>query len=329
MRGKSPGILAIFGMGLVALLAHGVPGVAGDAPSKQYMDQVLRAQLRADEELTLISDGQEFPPALRESFQKPTTSTSSRRAGPFTRDYRRVAYREARRAGIKRPMLFVRQMAAESGFQPCARSGAGAIGIAQIMPATAHSWNVDPYQPESALRVAAIHMATYERQLGSYRLALAAYNAGPGAVRAYGGVPPYPETRTYINRVMDRSYPLPGMRQVFHLPGGMQTGFATRLKALQRDVRRHGGRLKVSEGWRSYEDQLRIWKVTKRKYGWEGASVWAAPPGCSNHGRGYAADLRGSMGLAHQLAGRHGLVFPMAHEPWHVELQGIASQSGR
>ncbi len=172
-------------------------------------------------------------------------------------------------------------------------------------------------------------MAVYERQLGSYRLALAAYNAGPGSIALYGGVPPFGETRTYIRRITDRSYPLAGMRQVFTLPGHMQTGFARRLAALQADVRRHGGRLRVSEGYRAYDDQLRIWNAAKRRYGgWQAARQWAAAPGCSNHGRGWAADVAGSVWLAHQLAPRHGLVFPMAHEPWHVELAGIATQSG-
>jgi hypothetical protein len=220
-------------------------------------------------------------------------------------------------------------MAAESGMQPCAVSYAGAIGIAQIMPETAKSWKVDPWIPQDALRVAAKQMARYERQLGSYRLALAAYNAGPGAVQAWGGVPPYAETREYIRRVTDLSYPLPGMRQVFRIPQRYEPGFRTRLGALMRDVERHGGKITVEEGWRSYEDSMRIWRKAKaRRGGWQRAKKWAAPPGCSNHVRGWAADLKGDLGLAHRLAARHNLVFPMSHEPWHVELAGIPTQSG-
>ena len=103
----------------------------------------------------------------------------------------------------------------------------------------------------------------------------------------------------------------------------------TRLAALMLDVKRHGGRITVEEGWRSYEDSLRIWKKAKRQRGgWKNAKAWAAPPGCSNHVRGLAADLQGDLRLAHQLAPRHGLVFPMGHEPWHVERAGIKTQSG-
>jgi hypothetical protein len=287
------------------------------------MDASLQRRLADDRRLTLVSELGETAPSSKRDRKRRV------RSGPYTRDFRAMALREARRAGIRRPKLFVRQIAAESGMQPCAQSGAGALGIAQIMPATARSWGVDPFIPRHALRAAAQHMARYERQLGSHAVALAAYNAGPGAVQAYGGVPPYAETNEYIRRVRTVSYPLPGMRQIFHLPGHMQTGFAQRLHALQRDVRRHGGRLRVSEGWRSYEEQMRLWKIAKRRYGgWDAARRWVAPPGCSNHNRGWAADLRGSLGLAHQLASKHGLVFPMAHEPWHIELAGIPSQSG-
>jgi LAS superfamily LD-carboxypeptidase LdcB len=188
---------------------------------------------------------------------------------------------------------------------------------------------VDPWIPHDALKVAATNMARYEKQLGSYKLALAAYNAGPGAVSRYGGVPPYAETREYIRRVTDQSYPLPGMRQTFTVPQRLSAGFRTDLGALIKDVERHGGKIRIEEGWRSYEDSMRIWKKTKKQRGgWTRAKTWAAPPGCSNHVRGMAADLKGSVGLAKRLAPRHGLVFPMAHEPWHVERAGITTQSG-
>jgi hypothetical protein len=315
-----------------ALLAAGLPGVAGgNEASAEYMDVKLRTQLQLDTIVVVKTGDEREDRALAQSVlaEKRRIAASAPRR-PLTQiDFRKMAMRAARRAGIRRPILFVRQMAAESGMQPCAVSGSGAIGIAQIMPATAQSWKVDPWIPQDALRVAAHNMARYERQLGSYRLALAAYNAGPGAVAAYGGVPPYAETREYIRRITDTSYPLPGMRQVFRIPQRYEPGFRSRLGALMRDVERHGGRITVEEGWRSYEDSMRIWRMAKRRRGgWKHAKAWAAPPGCSNHVRGWAADLQGDLGLAHQLAGRHHLVFPMGHEPWHVELAGIPTQSG-
>lgn len=315
-----------------ALLAAGLPGVAdGNAASEEWMDLRLRTQLELDTVVVVASGDEGEDRALVQAVLADKRAAAARAPRrPLTRiDFRKMAMRAARRAGIRRPILFVRQMAAESGMQPCAVSGAGAIGIAQIMPATARGWKVDPWIPHEALNAAAKNMAKYERQLGSYRLALAAYNAGPGAVQQYGGVPPYEETREYIRRVTDLSYPLPGMRQVFVIRQRYSASFRTSLGNLIRDVERHGGRIRVEEGWRSYEDSLRIWRAAKkRRGGWANAKTWAAPPGCSNHVRGLAADLQGSLGLAHRLAPKHGLVFPMPHEPWHVERAGIATQSG-
>jgi soluble lytic murein transglycosylase-like protein len=96
----------------------------------------------------------------------------------------------------------------ESAFDPRALSVAGAVGIAQFMPSTADAVGVDPFDPYDAIPGAAALLATYVREYGAYPnpylAALAAYNAGPGAVDAYHGVPPYPETRAYIDDVVDR-----------------------------------------------------------------------------------------------------------------------------
>lgn len=101
------------------------------------------------------------------------------------------------------PRIFVRQIAAESNFNPRARSPAGARGIAQIMSATARGWGVNPDDPVASLDAAARNMARYLRSYGgSYEKALSAYNAGPGAVQKYGGVPPYAETRGYVRKIL-------------------------------------------------------------------------------------------------------------------------------
>jgi cell wall-associated NlpC family hydrolase len=90
---------------------------------------------------------------------------------------------------------------AESGFDPSAVSPAGAQGLMQLMPATARGLGVDPRDPAQAIDGAARLLARNLRDFGSVPLALAAYNAGPAAVRKYGGVPPYTETQTYVARV--------------------------------------------------------------------------------------------------------------------------------
>jgi cell wall-associated NlpC family hydrolase len=91
---------------------------------------------------------------------------------------------------------------AESGFDPSAVSGAGAVGLMQLMPATARGLGVDPRDPAQAVDGAARLLASHLDRFGSVPLALAAYNAGPGAVQRYGGIPPYPETQQYVRRVL-------------------------------------------------------------------------------------------------------------------------------
>ncbi|MBI1758589.1 MAG: transglycosylase SLT domain-containing protein [Actinobacteria bacterium] len=99
------------------------------------------------------------------------------------------------------PALLAAVAGVESGYDPNAVSTAGALGLMQLMPRTARSLGVDPLQPAQAINGAARLLSTYLDQFGAVPPALAAYNAGPAAVRRYGGVPPYPETQSYVARV--------------------------------------------------------------------------------------------------------------------------------
>jgi len=108
----------------------------------------------------------------------------------------------AKRNGL--PPGFVHSVVkAESGYNVAALSPKGAIGLMQLMPGTAQAHNADPHDPAQNVEAG----AAYLRELlikydGDARRALAAYNAGPGAVDKYNGVPPYSETQTYIERVL-------------------------------------------------------------------------------------------------------------------------------
>lgn len=90
----------------------------------------------------------------------------------------------------------------ESGFNPNALSPAGAIGLMQLLPNVAASLGVDPRIPLQAIDGAARLLAKNLKQFGSFSSAAAAYNAGPGAVMQYGGVPPYAETQNYVRKVL-------------------------------------------------------------------------------------------------------------------------------
>lgn len=121
-----------------------------------------------------------------------------------------VAQNYAGHPGLRRASLsplewlavFRSNIAIESGFRPSARSHVGAIGLGQLMPETARDLGVDPHDPRANLHGSARYLLAQLQEFGTLDLALAAYNAGPEAVRRYGGIPPYAETRGHVRKVL-------------------------------------------------------------------------------------------------------------------------------
>ena len=122
-------------------------------------------------------------------------------SGPYRGRYLDLARDAARRHGVPQD-LFARLVQQESGWNPGAVSHKGAIGLAQLMPATAGRLGVDPRDPMQNLEGGARYLKRQYDRFGSWRLALAAYNAGPEAVARHGGVPPYRETRGYVAAIL-------------------------------------------------------------------------------------------------------------------------------
>ena len=121
--------------------------------------------------------------------------------GRYRGEYLEVARSAARANGVPED-LFLRLVQQESNWNPAAQSHKGALGLAQLMPQTARILGVDPLVPAENLRGGAKYLAQQYRKFGSWRLALAAYNAGPEAVTRHGGVPPYKETQNYVRKIL-------------------------------------------------------------------------------------------------------------------------------
>ncbi len=174
--------------------SHTAPGGSATAPSPALaLDRSPLAQVTRSTTLgTMLGAkpaGHEIPPM---DTRLPAT------AGRWAFAIEAAAHR----AGID-PKLLAAVTWAESGFDPDAVSRAGAIGLTQLMPATAAGLGVDPTDPIQNLEGGARYLAWTIEEFGSVELGLAAYNAGPGAVRAAGGIPDIAETRAYVPKVLD------------------------------------------------------------------------------------------------------------------------------
>ncbi len=130
----------------------------------------------------------------------PAASGSALAGVPYANLFTQAASRHGVDASLLAAMA-----SQESGFNASAVSPAGAQGLMQFMPSTAAGLGVNPLDPSSAIDGAARYMSSLTQQFGSTDLALAAYNAGPGTVSKYGGIPPYSETQNYVRAVMSKA----------------------------------------------------------------------------------------------------------------------------
>jgi soluble lytic murein transglycosylase-like protein len=132
-----------------------------------------------------------------------TTIPAAPATGSQSGPYDPLIARAAARNGLD-PAILHGLIQQESGFDPAARSSCGALGLTQLMPGTAASLGVtEPLDPAQSIEGGARYLSEQlQRFGGNVADALAAYNAGPGAVQSYGGVPPYPETQDYVDKVL-------------------------------------------------------------------------------------------------------------------------------
>jgi soluble lytic murein transglycosylase-like protein len=141
-----------------------------------------------------------------------TTRVSSRKSEPFEQLISTHATSQGISADLVRAVI-----QAESAFNPFARSVKGAMGLMQLMPATASEYGVaNAYNPAENIRAGVTYLKSLlTRYSGNEELALAAYNAGPGAVEKYGAVPPYRETRNYVAKIRQNTSAAPPSVRVY------------------------------------------------------------------------------------------------------------------
>ncbi len=214
--------LAIGGMGLPLSMAHkaasgGPPSSArtADATSPDFEGALVK-DLRAAESIarqvaTGVASGVESvasPLATVADVPRTTISivTEKVRQDFFNTEvpFGSLIYREAKKNNI-RPELVAAVVQAESRFQPTARSGAGAIGLMQLVPRTGRWMGArDLTNPQQNIAAGTKYLKyLHERFDGNETKVIAAYNAGEGTVKRFGGVPPYRETQSYVSKVRD------------------------------------------------------------------------------------------------------------------------------
>lgn len=191
--------VAAYELGWLYLQGRGA--VQNDALAAAWLREASRLGERPPQRVMNSLAGVESEPlTCRDGRGRDLQLSSSRHA-----DLMLAIYQLAPEYGLD-PALVLEVVRAESNFNPRARSHKGALGLMQLIPATARRFGVkDPFEPTQNLHGGMAYLKWLLAHFnGDVRLALAGYNAGEAAVKRYGGVPPYAETRAYVGKIMQR-----------------------------------------------------------------------------------------------------------------------------
>jgi soluble lytic murein transglycosylase-like protein len=183
-----------------------------DSPVPANLNSVLQRISEIESKIKSVdSSGQnegltpiEFAQVMQQNIKSAPPSTPIRNMRNIPVANIREMIKKAAKENNLRPELLEAVVQVESGYNPDAVSSKGASGLMQLMPATAHALGVsDPFDPEQNLMGGAKYLRQQlDRFNGDEKKALAAYNAGPGAVLRFNGVPPYRETQNYVKKVI-------------------------------------------------------------------------------------------------------------------------------
>jgi len=193
MSAKPYILTAIAGMLALTVIAG---GAAAQTSSSKSRTGLSKAQIK-------LLDGRLSRQYENSKRLLPTNKDIPRYTGAYKGEYLPMAEKAAVKFGVPKE-LFARLIQMESNWNPKALSPAGAIGLAQLLPETAAKLGVDPYNPQANLEGGALYLKQQFTRFRSWKLAIAAYNAGPEAVAQYNDVPPFSETQAYVLTILGR-----------------------------------------------------------------------------------------------------------------------------
>ena len=188
---------------IVYLTSNRTLSVRGHRVDGESIILTLRsgAEVTCDKSLIVKIESDEVPypaePPAVEAGQVPTVVAAAPE-GP----YREIIAAMSEAHGVD-PLLVRALIQVESNYKPKAKSPRGAMGLMQLMPSTAREYKVrNPFDPRTNIEAGIKHLKSLIDRLGTTEMALAAYNAGEGAVMRFNGIPPYRETRNYVTKIL-------------------------------------------------------------------------------------------------------------------------------
>jgi soluble lytic murein transglycosylase-like protein len=203
-------VMATFGWAVEARaeIVHLTSGRSFSIKSHRFEGQSAILTLRTGGEITCDRSLIEKVVADEVPYPEPAAESAESKGQPSTgglldaTPYGEIISAVSEAHGVD-PLLVRALIQVESNYKPKARSRKGAMGLMQLMPSTARIYNVrNPFDPKANIEAGIKHLKSLLDRFGKHDLALAAYNAGEGAVAKFNGVPPYRETRNYVSRIL-------------------------------------------------------------------------------------------------------------------------------